>query len=213
MKLNLSQTFKEDREAYTQSKTDFIQGINQKAVIPSLSFVPLNPSHFPLLLKWFNQPHVQEFYSLRVWTLAEIEEKFKDRVAGHKSSNIHGFVACIQESPVAYLQCYAVKDHPWDGQNFSEEFIESAVGLDFFIGDPSFLGKKMAGPILERFIKTEVLSLYPDCESLVVDPDVNNQRSIVFFEKVGFKFHQVIEAKDALGNQKRYELRVKNRSN
>jgi len=208
LKQKLAESFKEDRETYTQSKTAFIQGINQKVVAPHLSFLPLNAAHFPLLLKWFNQPHVQEFYSLRSWTLAEIEEKFKDRVAEQKS-NIHGFVACIQNSPVAYLQCYAVKDHPWEGQNFSADLIEKAVGLDFFIGEPSFLGKKLAGPILERFIQTEVFRLYPHCESLVVDPEVNNQRSIAFFEGQGFKIHQNIEAKDALGRLKDYQLMIK----
>lgn len=175
----------------------------------SIELIPLNLSHFHLLLSWFNQPHVQVFYSLRPWTLAEIEEKFKDRVAGHDSSNVHGFVACIQDSPVAYLQCYAVKDHPWEGQNFSEDFIEKAVGLDFFIGDPSFLGKKMASPILEKFIQAEVLRIYPESKSLVVDPEINNQGSIGFFEKAGFKFHQVIEAKDALGRQRNYLLMIK----
>jgi RimJ/RimL family protein N-acetyltransferase len=209
LKQNLSQEFKEDREAYTQSKTNFIQGINQKAVLPFLSFVPLDHSHFPLLLNWFNQPHVQEFYSLRAWTLSEIEEKFKDRItAGQNSSNIHGFLACIKDSPMAYLQCYPVKDHPWVGQNFSENFIEKAVGLDFFMGEPSFLGKKMAAPVLEKFIQTEILRIYPDCESLVVDPEIDNQRSIAF-EKQEFKFHQAIEAKDALGQQKNYQLMAK----
>ena len=50
---------------------------------------------------------------------------------------------------------------------------------------------------------------HAECKSLVVDPEINNQGSIGFFEKAGFKFHQVIEAKDALGRQRNYLLMIK----
>jgi RimJ/RimL family protein N-acetyltransferase len=209
LKQALAKAFKEDREAYTSAKTAFIQNINQKAVRPYLNFEALSKSHFSLLLKWFNEPHVQEFYSLRPWTLSEIAEKFQDRVSEAKAiSNIHSFIAKIQDSPVAYLQCYAVKDHPWEGQNFSKDFIEKSVGLDFFIGEPSFLGKKMSGLILESFIP-EILKIYPAAKCLVVDPEIQNQRSIRFFEKQGFKFDQEISGKNALGRQKTYQLMVR----
>jgi GrpB-like predicted nucleotidyltransferase (UPF0157 family) len=60
--------FKDDREAYTQAKSDFVKKIAVNAAASHLEFVPLASEHFSLVCRWFNEPHVQEFYSLRSWT-------------------------------------------------------------------------------------------------------------------------------------------------
>jgi len=39
------------------------------------SFKSLEESDFDLVYHWFNQPHVQDFYSLRSWTLEEVQKK------------------------------------------------------------------------------------------------------------------------------------------
>ena len=210
LKQELAVKFRNDRELYTSLKTDFILKINHKAVKPHISFAPLEAYHFPLLHEWFNQPHVQEFYSLKPWTLREITEKFKDRVPP-KFDPIkgHAFLAGINETPIAYLQCYAVKDHPWEGQAFSKVFVEKAVGLDFFIGDPSFLGKEIADQILEYFIQRKLLKTYPQCERVVVDPEIKNQRGVKFFRRNEFYIHQHLHLQDDLGQLKEYLLMVR----
>lgn len=61
LKRGLAEQFREDRETYTTAKTDFVKRSLQKAVEPLIQFIPLAESHFPLLLGWLNQPHVQAF--------------------------------------------------------------------------------------------------------------------------------------------------------
>jgi len=206
LKLKLASEFEQDREAYTSSKTAFIRAINLKAIEPKLRFEFLEPKHFEILLKFFNEPHVQAFFSLRAWTLDDIKNKYAERVLENNKSSIRSWMAYLDQTPIGFIQAYPVKEHPWTGQDFTNDFIDHACGIDFLIGEKTFLGRKIGTLVFNKFAE-DYLKNY---KFLVVDPDIKNQPGIKFFSSLGFEKNKIIEAKDALGREREYQLMIKN---
>ena len=97
------------------------------SISPSvISFMPLSEEHFPLIRVWFNEPHVQAFYSLRTWTLEEVRNKLTPNLQG--IDDLKSYIIFIRTTPIGYIQCYPVKKHPWDNQNLTDEIIENSAG-------------------------------------------------------------------------------------
>lgn len=160
----------------------------------SIHFVPLERKHFPLIQAWFNQKHVQEYYSLRHWTLQDVEEKFAPYVQGDVS--IQSFVILLEDNPIGMIQFYPVKEYPWPGQELQEDILSDAAGVDLFIGDPKFIGLGVGPLVVKFFLKRIVWKDYKYC---IVDPDVKNLGSIRMFTKLGFTPKQTISTKDEMG--------------
>jgi RimJ/RimL family protein N-acetyltransferase len=163
-----------------------------------VSFRPLSEEDIPLMHRWFNEPHVQEFYSLRSWTMEEVRQKLAPILSGEKK--VKGELIVIDGVPVGYLQSYPVSEHPWPGQDLPEGFVEKAIGLDLFIGEKEHVGKGYGSQAVRQFI-----SKFPYC---VVDPDEKNQASICLFERCGFHFHKEIEMKNPLGKRVKLMLMI-----
>jgi hypothetical protein len=47
---------------------------------PHIRFTPLEEGHFSLIHQWFNNLHVQAFYSLRSWTLEDVAKKLTPHI-------------------------------------------------------------------------------------------------------------------------------------
>ena len=159
-----------------------------------ISFRPLSRSDIPLLHRWFNTPHVQTFYSLRDWTEQEVLAKLTPYIERQKP--IFGLIAEHDGQPVGYCQYCLVKDFPWPGQNFEKKVIDSAAGLDFFIGEANLLRQGLGQSIIREFLEKV---LWPRFQYCIVDPDIRNEASVKLFEKCGFLAHQIINTQDTLG--------------
>lgn len=170
-----------------------------------LRFEFLEPKHFEILLKFFNEPHVQEFFSLRTWTLEEIQNKYAKRVLENNKSSIRSWMVYLDQTPLGFIQDYPVKDHPWTGQDFMPDFIDRACGIDFLIGEKTFLGKKIGTLVFNKFCEDYL----KDYEFLVVDPELRNQAGIRFFSSLGFDKNKTIQAQDTLGREREYQLMVR----
>ena len=158
-----------------------------------INFRSITFADIPLMLQWFNTPHVQEFYSLRSWTEDEVLAKLTPYISGDKP--VSGFMVLLEENPIGYLQSYKVSDYPWRNQNLPEEIVKTAVGMDLFIGNKDFLGKGLGQRIIQTFIETQVCPQYQYC---IVDPDTRNVSAIRCYERLKFKEHQIIDTEDAL---------------
>ncbi len=97
-------------------------------------FKPLEESDFDLVYHWFNQPHVQDFYSLRSWTLEEVQKKLLPYL--NKEKGVQAYIAYLNKKPIGYIQSCPIKEHPWADQDLSESVIETAAGIDLFLGSP-----------------------------------------------------------------------------
>lgn len=158
-----------------------------------ITFRPITVDDVPLMHIWFNEIHVQKFYSLRNWSEREVLDNLLPSIE-HKKP-LFGFIILFELRPIGYLQYYKLKDFPWPEQDFETAIADEASGLDLFIGNPSFIGKRLGSKIINQFLETMI---WPRFQFCVVDPDENNSASIKLFERCGFNFHKKIQSKDAL---------------
>ena len=70
----------------------------------NIQFKPLNESHFDLMLRWFNKPHVQVFYSLKTWTYEKVYKKLEPYV--RKEKQISSFIIYLENHPIGYIQSW-----------------------------------------------------------------------------------------------------------
>ncbi|WP_371218694.1 GNAT family N-acetyltransferase [Orientia tsutsugamushi] len=83
-----------------------------------ITFVPLAESHFPLLLKWLETPHVKKWWDQDVmYTLELVKEKYSSYVKGYKlvdgqQKPIQVFIIHNNQNPIGYIQIYNAYDFP-----------------------------------------------------------------------------------------------------
>lgn len=152
----------------------------------NISFIPLAEEHFSLLLKWLQIPHVREWWDRDIdWTPDLIVEKFGKYVPDHKSSDgkepIKAYIICVDDKQVGYIQYHNVHDSPRSSE--AQPLPASCAGLDFYIGEPDYLRKGIGAKTLEIFLKDYI---FPEFNSVFVDPDEKNLAAIRCYEKVGF---------------------------
>lgn len=160
----------------------------------TIKFQSLQESHFPLLLKWLETPHVKVWWNPEVeWTLELIENKYRNYVKGFKrlefqgcviEKPIHAFLICIDDKEVGYIQYYNVYDFRREQRYEIEGLPDSLAALDIFIGKEEFLGKGLGCRIIKQFLSEYVDPHYDAC---FVDPDTANIRAIRTYENAGFK--------------------------
>ena len=123
-----------------------------------ISFRPLSEEHFALIHTWFNEPHVQFFYSLRAWTIEEVHQKLIPYIQG--KGGMECYIISIDKTPMGYIQCYPVKEYPWDNQNLLEDVIQNSAGMDLFIGEKKFIRKGLGCKIVEAFLQNYIWTRY-----------------------------------------------------
>lgn len=159
-------------------------------------FTPLQKSHFPLLLKWLESPHVKVWWDPNVqWTPQLIKEKYGTYVQGYKIEKgvrkpIQAYIICLNDIPMGYVQLYNIHNFAEDYPDVLEGLPDSLAALDFFVGEKEFLGKGLTSIILQQFLKEYV---DPSYEACFVDPDTANIIAIRAYEKAGFKIIQMIQ--------------------
>jgi hypothetical protein len=76
----------------------------------TISFESLHESHFPLLLKWLETPHVKKWWDQDMrYTLDLVREKYSSYVKGYKlvdgqQKPIQGFIIHNNQNPIGYIQ-------------------------------------------------------------------------------------------------------------
>lgn len=154
-----------------------------------ITFKPLTQDDLSLLHRWFQKPHVKEWYARgEDYTVDTIKEKYLPRILD--SELISNFIVYADDMPIGYIQLYGLKDFLPDGvtdythalfDNFKSNEI---AGIDLFIADEDYLKKGYATLTLTHFIKEYVRGKFT---ALLVDPLKKNINAIEFFEKNGFR--------------------------
>jgi len=154
----------------------------------NISFTPLQESHFPLLLKWLEEPHVKEWWDPEVkWTLESVQAKYTTYVKGYKlvdgaRKEIHGFIICVDTIPVGYIQTYNAYEHPRSVP--LADLPPSLMAFDIFIGETDYLGKGIGSLALKTFLEDFSKELYAYA---FADPDKKNLAAIKAYERAGFR--------------------------
>lgn len=159
----------------------------------TITFEPLHESHFPLLLKWLESPHVKKWWDQDVtYTMGLVKEKFGKHIHGlalSKNSNhkTYAYIICANKEMIGYIQAYNAHDFAHEnGLNFSA-ISGSVCGVDLFIGESPFLHKGWGTRILNEFEKQ---LLAPHFDLCLVDPSKDNLTAIKAFTKAGFKIFE-----------------------
>ena len=114
-----------------------------------ISFLPVEPKHYPLLRKWLGEPHMQEW-----WGEPDEELGFiRDMVEGRDTTR--PFLIALDGTPVGYVQYWFIghhqnaewiADHPW-----LAELPSDTVGVDLSIGDAGQLSQGIGSARVEGF--------------------------------------------------------------
>ncbi len=162
--------------------------------------MPLQTTHFPLLLKWINTDHVSRWWrDNRPWSLEDIIQKYTTYCKGYKKTGdlakpIHAFIIEIQSQPVGFIQYYNAHDFPREGGSLPPGLPKKLAALDLFIGESEFIGKGFGLVVLNKFLKDYVK---PEFEACFVDPHHANTQAIHAYKKVGFeRINQVSPGND-----------------
>lgn len=169
-----------------------------------ITFVPLAESHFPLLLKWLETPHVKKWWpadrSFSVggdqdvtYTMELLHKKYSSYVKGYKfvhgqQKPIQSFIIHNNQNQVRYIQIYNAYDFPRSKSLLG--LPENLGAFDIFIGTEEALQKDLGSKAIVEFLK-----LHDNQYSYIfADPDINNVVAVKCYERAGFK--KVLEQAD-----------------
>lgn len=158
-----------------------------------ISFLSLTNSHFPLLLKWLEAPHVKTWWDKdKKWNMELIKEKYTSYVKGYKrlklkdriiENPIHAFIIYSDNKPIGYIQYYNKYDFPSEQEYDISELPNSCAALDWYIGELNFINKGIGSQALALFIEQFVFKKF---SNIFVDPDTVNIQAIRVYKKIGF---------------------------
>ena len=135
-----------------------------------------------MLHAWKNQPHLMPFYMRGPVSLADMTEKFTPRIDGRH--HCHSFVAECDGRPFGYAQWYLNRDYLGSGIALAER--PSGVSIDYFIGDPAFLGRGLGAQMLDALVRDAAPKLAPADRIFHICHDDQNLRAIACTRDAGF---------------------------
>ena len=162
-----------------------------------ISFERLTESHFALLLKWLELPHVKRWWDRDIaYTFDLVREKFGKHTHGIKLSRsssraTYAYIICLNKEEIGYIQAYNARDFALENGLDLSSISGSICGIDLFIGDSNFLNKGIGPQILNEFEK-QVLA--PHFNWCLIDPAKDNKAAVRAFEKAGFEAGESLQS-------------------
>lgn len=142
------------------------------------NFTKLLKSDLPLIRKWLVQPHVAKWFN-------DESEWMKEISANLESNWVWHFRADLNSETAGFVQCYDTSkapEGPWSSQP------PATLGIDFFLGESSLLGKGNGVKLLNDFVEFIEMRFSP--KRLIVDPDIENTKSQQTIERCGFELDE-----------------------
>ena len=146
-----------------------------------ISFLPVEPGHYPLLRTWLGEPHMQEW-----WGEVEAELGYiRDMVEGRDSTR--PFLIALDGTPVGYVQVWFIGHHQnaeWiAGHPWLAELPSDTVGVDLSIGAATQLSQGIGSAALKAFVAQLRRQGHVN---IIIDPDPANMRAVRAYTKAGF---------------------------
>lgn len=154
-----------------------------------IRFEPMTESDLPHIIRWFDSPFVQQWYSYgEPATEQELIEHYLPRT--RPESLTRAFLIYYGNTPIGYIQTYRVADYPDYARYVAVD--EDVAGLDLFIGEAGYIHRGLGGAILREFLRDVVFATM-DIRACVVGPDPANRAAIRAYEKAGFRYVKTIQ--------------------
>ncbi|WP_028782315.1 GNAT family N-acetyltransferase [Thalassobacillus devorans] len=139
---------------------------------------------------WMHQQHVIPYWQLNL-PFAEFSNHLKKAL---EDSHQTLYIGEIDGRPMSYWEAYWVKgdvvETCYDAESFDQ-------GIHLLIGDPQFLGKGYALPLLKAMVAFQFRQ--EKTNKVIAEPDIRNDKMIHIFEKCGFEAVKPIELPDKTG--------------
>lgn len=139
-----------------------------------IQFKPLEKHHFPLLLKWLTSPHIKKWSTSQShWTAELIAEKYSNLTT-------ESLIIYAHETPIGYVQTYNFHDSEHSDE-LKQKIPLKTCGVDFYIGEESFLSKRTGEDIIRKLIEENTQYVH-----FLVDPHPDNIATLKTYEQIGF---------------------------
>jgi RimJ/RimL family protein N-acetyltransferase len=180
-------------DATKASEEDFrqeeaVSKVTQSGEVEWIGFRRLEEGDLELLHRWYNTPHVLQWYTFRPYSYEEVAAKMVPRIRGESPTD--PYLILVDEMPVGYIQTYRVAEHPDYNQYIQAD--EHSAGLDLFIGEADYLHRGLGALILRAFLE-QVVFVQPWAEACIVGPEPGNQVAIRAYEKAGFRYWKTVQ--------------------
>lgn len=142
---------------------------------------PMTPGDVPEVARWVNEPHVARWWGEARRTEAEIARHYGPALRGEEPLRV--WVWEVNGRSVGFAQDYRVGDHPEYALLTARP---DAVGVDYGIGEPAFVGRGLGTSLLWVFLRDIVWPAYPGAGELFAAPDHRNVASRRVLAKLGF---------------------------
>ena len=144
-------------------------------------FEKLTTAHKETVLSWFATDHVREFfYGQGLQNTLNNIDKYCDGLPCYFDQ----WIGFIDDQPFSFLITCEIQG-PVDPSHAYKQWYQDGkrtFTLDVLIGPGAFLGKGLAVPMIQSFIKQQL----QHADVIMIDPEAGNQRAIHVYKKVGF---------------------------
>ena len=144
------------------------------------SIRPMTAGDFPDVSGWVNEPHVARWWDEHR-SLEQVAAHYGDALSGKDPTRM--WVWEVNGRSVGFSQDYRISDHP-DYALLSSR--PDAVGFDYALGEPAFVGRGLGTSLLWVFLRDIVWPAYPDVGEFFAAPDHRNSVSLRLLAKLGF---------------------------
>lgn len=149
-----------------------------------ITFATLTINELSTLHGWFLQPHVAYWWpepSPYELFQAKWSTRIETKLSAYNTPWF-GHVVKIDNIPIGYIQHFFLTAQQCHGYPLS---LENSAGLDFLIGEPAYVGKKLSTPIIERYLQLIKLN-HIQITTVLIEPTYANRRAIHVYHKAGF---------------------------
>lgn len=155
----------------------------------AVRFRPLARADLARLHAWLNEPEVARWYSHdRAPTRRQVERKYGPRIDGASPTRV--FVVTIDGDDAGIAQSYRLADYPALADALGAP--AHWAGLDYFLGEPRFRGRRLAHRVLDAFV-LEVVFAMPGIRAGAALPARDNVKSIRALARAGFVCRREVE--------------------
>lgn len=165
-------------EKYREAKKPLIDRMKREMVLDNLRFAPATSDLKSVIHQWLTLPHVTEwFYGTGLKNTYLFLDDF---LSGDRKCTF--YIAFDKDTPFALLLTSRVLKPNDELCRYCEEEGE-AITLDMLIGDPGYLGRGLAAPLIDSFLAV----CYPSVTEVLIEPEKTNIKAIHVYQNVGFR--------------------------
>jgi aminoglycoside 6'-N-acetyltransferase len=142
---------------------------------------PMTPGDFADVSRWVNEPHVARWWDEHR-SLEQVTAYYGRAVRGDDPTRM--WIWEVNGRSVGFAQDYRISDHPDYALLTSRP---DAVGVDYALGEPAFVGRGLGTSLLWVFLRDIVWPAYAGAAEFFAAPDHRNAASLRVLAKLGFR--------------------------